>query len=242
MTLSLREKILVYLLVLVLAVFCIYKFAYTSVAADYESNRTTYEDLSQQYELQEQQVARYADIDATLASAKEEASRAAEAFFPSLEPENLSLWLDGYIRRAGFTVGSITIADPAVATIGGVSSAASDYSYPIRDYAAAFLLPQDGAEETDMAQPDAGAPAAGQDKEAVPENSVLSTVVNLSLAGPAAAVDSFCDEIKNCGKTVMIRAMRYSPETGEDGGGEKFIVNITLVFYAVPKASDDVFR
>jgi hypothetical protein len=243
MTLSLREKILIYLLVLVLAVFSIYKFVYTYVSADYETNKTMLVSLTQQNNLRRELYTKYAAIDTTIAEAAEKADQAADPFFPSLEPEKLNLWLDGYVSKAGLALGSIIISEPTVAPIGEVSNITYDYNYPIKDYADAFLLPQDNPEDAAAsdAPSDDGAVPADQSEEGMQEDAVLGSIVNISLSGPVSGLNTFSDEILSCGKTVMIRSMSYSYGTDADADADQAAISLTLVFYAVPKAADPVF-
>ncbi len=244
MTLSLREKILLYILALLLSMFLIYKFVYVKAAAEYASNKQIYAELSKQYEFMRNLSSRYGNINEDLKLAKDRAAKSAAPFFSSPDAEKINLWLNKIIVKHGLTVISVKLSEPKIAPVDEPGRNAGSPSYPLLAYYEAFTSPGKGA-ETPASKPASSAPPAqtpaGQSKSA-PADSVLSVSATLSMKGPVAAVTAFCGDVLNSGKTAAVRAIAYSFETENDRQNNYATISATLVFYSVPKASDDAIK
>lgn len=118
MTLNLREKILVFLLGIVVVLFVGIKLLITPALATLSLHTQTLLDMQTRQNIARMNLATASKLDNTVKKAASAADAAAANILPSVDNERLNLWLLGLTSANGLTVNSIKFATPVVTEIG----------------------------------------------------------------------------------------------------------------------------
>ena len=233
MKLSAREKILVMILAVVVVLGGGIRFLAVPAYQDLKDKTSQLTELAIKQAAAQASVKAAAGIPKNLDAAKKKASEASKPFFPSLDSDQLQLWVTNITTEKGLAVGNLSVSSPAVDSFKGKGNAASAViDYPIRDYASAFKGGNAGAQAAQQSGRQSAAQSAGGKTE-LSGSSVLKASVSMSLTGTYADILEWLDALSGSGRTVKVAQIGL----GQNTNG-KLSVSVVLDCYGVEKIDD----
>lgn len=255
MILSAREKILLFLLALVIVVTGGMKFLVNPALDRMASRRARLAQALAEGETASRNVQTAVRMSADVQSALAAADSAASALLPSTASDKLNVWFLSMARQNGLTLTGIRFGDPVATDIrsaGSGSRPAGAASSQTQEDDIAYQLRTDAEEFRGTASaPSAVSGPASSAASSVSSVSSTSSAassaaraqllekdVTLSLSGPESGFLGLLDAIKKSGRTV--RVVSYST-TVQNGSGTATVV-VQCFGAEKPDDSDSLFR
>jgi len=244
MSLSVREKVLVFLLIIAALIFVGVKYLISPVQLSGQNNKNKIIDLFTQQQVVAQKVAVARTADSNLQKQLASANSAAAAILPQPENELINVWAVNLAQKSGLVVTTISLSKPAVTDIGtktgggGTSQAGQTQNdnYLLKDYMNTY---KNGSEKGSTASSSAPSTSASSattsgSSSATGEGGLLCISVSINLTGTTFnQCQAFLDDVKNCGKTAIITT--YS--CAQDTTGH-YIVSAIIDCYGAEKLND----
>ena len=244
MSLSVREKVLVFLLIIAALIFVGVKYLISPVQLSGQNNKNKIIDLFTQQQVVAQKVAVVRAADSNLQKQLASANSAAAAILPQPENELINVWAVNLAQKSGLVVTTISLSKPAVTDIGtktgggGTSQAGQTQTdnYLLKDYMNTY---KNGSEKGSTASSSAPSTSASSatasgSSSATLEGGLLCISVSINLTGTTFnQCQAFLDDVKNCGKTAIITT--YS--CAQDTTGH-YIVSAIIDCYGAEKLND----
>lgn len=235
MTLNLREKILVFLLGIVVVLFVGIKLLITPAFTTLSVHTQTLLDMQTKQDIARTNLATASKLDSTVKKAATAADTAAASILPSVDNERLNLWLLGLTAANGLSVNSIKFSTPAVTDIGQTTTTqqssgsgsqvttANTLTYLLKTYAEEFKghTVSSGTAGNSTASKSTSATAQSNSASQTTKStgssssatgSLLSEDVTLQLTGNYGGFKALLDTIKNSGKTVQVTKLDITPQ------------------------------
>ena len=225
MILSAREKILLFLLALVLVIAGGTKFLVNPTVDRLVARRSELAQMQSRRQSASQNVRDAGSVPAGVQSALTKADSSASALLPSVASDQLNAWFLKLAQQNGLTLVSIQFDNPVATDIhsAGTSSrtnvsAASqpkddDIAYQLRMYAEEYRgtsssTSRASSSQTASARSGAAGSTSSQTSAASASSSaqpqLLERTATLGLSGPQSGILGFLDAIKQSGRTVRV--------------------------------------
>jgi Tfp pilus assembly protein PilO len=225
MSLSVREKILVFLLIIAALVFIGIKYLVTPAMQDAANGKAKLSDLFNQQVVVQQKVAAAKSADSNLQKELATANSAASAILPQPDNELLNVWIVNLVQGSGLNVTTVSFSQAAVTDITPQNNTASNTQagstggYLLKDYADSYksVSPSSGA----------GSQAAAT------EGGLLCVNVTINMTGTYDQAKAFLDAVKNCGKTAIVNAFTCSVDNNK-----VYTISAVIACYGAEKLDD----
>lgn len=255
MTLSAREKILLFVLAIVLILFVGIRYLVLPSFKSYTADLQKLDGLMQKQQQTQNAVSQARTVGERERQALQKAESAASPLLPSADSDLLNVWAVKLMEDAGLKVTSITLAPatsvdiaPSGSGAAGTSSAVPGLpGYKLGDYAETYkgTAPKaaggtssaasspSSASSSASGTSSASSSAAGGSKE----GTVLNVNISASMTGTYAQASAFLDAVKNCGKTAVVTSFTCT------GSGAAVTFDAVISCYAAEKLdnSDTTF-
>lgn len=223
MTLSPNEKMLLFLLAILVVIFAGTKLLVNPAMSRLETDRATLTQLQTEQDLARWNLQTAGQMPSRISKALKSANAAASSLFPSMDNSHLNLWFLQLAGRSGLTLTSIGFSSPVALDIrslssggsGGTTQAAGDQqdspdsiSYLLRTYAQNYQ----GSGASAVSGGSSVVGSSGKYPAALLEKDVTVT-----LTGSSTGVTGFLDAIRGSGRTARI--VSYSSTVPVNGTG-----------------------
>ena len=231
MSLSVREKVLVFLLIIAALVFVGIKYLVMPAVQDAARDKTKLSDLFNQQVIVQQKVSVAKGADSNLQKELATANSAASAILPQPNSELLNVWIVNLVQNSGLTVTTVSFTQATVTDIGAQNGTASNSQpspgttgrYLLKDYADSYNGVSSGAatssavssgtSSSGTASAASSSSSAGV-QAAATEGGLLSVSVTVDMTGKTYdQVKNFLDAVKNSGKTAIVTTFSCSKDT-----------------------------
>ncbi|HEX3026621.1 MAG TPA: hypothetical protein VHR42_05280 [Clostridia bacterium] len=257
MTLTSREKKLLFVLALVVILVGGFRFLVLPAYSKFNTENENFSTLLARQLIAKGNLAAAGTIDSGLQKKLSDVDSSASALFPSLSNDQLNIWILDLTAKNGLSVSSIKFGSPYVTEIskdniknadsstsgstsaGQNQTAAGDLNYLLKKYAQGYkgsstsavpATTSGSSSSSSSAQSGASSQQAG--------NSLVGEQIKISMTGSFAQANSFLDAVKNSKKTVLVSSFSCSPK------GSTLTIDATLLFYGAekPDSSDKTFQ
>jgi len=195
MTLNVREKILIYVLVIVLVLFGGIKLIVMPISQGYLTDSAALFTLTQQKNKAQNDVLLSKQIDVSKQTVLSEAIKSSQLFYPSLSNEYLNVLAVNLALSNGFTVYSIRFSAAGGSSTAAIGAISPDGNYLLKNLAEQFNNAVSGIKS----QVAAVKPADG--------SVVVARDVTLNMTGTSYTnIKGFLSAVKLSGKTVIVTA------------------------------------
>jgi hypothetical protein len=226
MSLSVREKVLVFLLIIAALVFVGIKYIVTPVLQDSAKDKAKLSDLFNQQLIVQQKIAVAKGADANLQKEMEKANSAASAILPQPDSALLNVWIVNLVQSSGLSVTTVSFTPATVTDTGAQNGTASNSQpspgttgrYLLKDYADSYNGVSSGAATSSAASSGTSSAASSSSsagvQAAATEGGLLSVSVTVDMTGKTYdQVKNFLDAVKNSGKTAIVTTFSCSKDT-----------------------------
>jgi hypothetical protein len=240
MSLSVREKILVYLLVIAVIVFIGVKYLDMPAVRANNADSARAENLLTQQDTAQQKVVAVQNSSSSLEKALASANSAASSLLPQPDIDLLNVWVVNLVQSSGLNVTSISFTQPSSTDVGASSttqngtSSAINQDYLLGQYAKGYKgeISNPSATSENNSTSSSAATTSGA------IGGVLGVNVTMALTGNYNQAKAFLDIVKNSGKTVIVTSFGCSVS------GSTYSINATLQCFGAekPDSSDGTFN
>lgn len=232
MTLNLREKILVFVLSIVVVLFIGVKLLLTPAFGALSLHTQTLLDMQTKQAIARANLSATTKLNSNIQKAAAAADSAAASILPSVDNAQLNLWILGLTGQSGLTLSAVKFSDSTVTDIGSDSTsqqssgsssqsgssngqqttAANKLTYLLKTYAEGYksntLTNNKTTASNGTTAPKSGASAlqnsSGAQAAKGATGALLREDVTLELSGTYDGVKAFLDAVQNSGKTVRV--------------------------------------
>jgi Tfp pilus assembly protein PilO len=255
LNISMREKILLFVLGLVAICFLGIQFLIMPAADSLGNNSATLMQTQVQVAQAQADVAQAKNAPSSLSKALSEATQSASGLLPSLDKPSLHIWIFGIAKDKGLTVKSAVISDPISATPGTAIStgnsgggtgtatnaaASSEVAYNLKTYAEAYTGNKgntaSSSASTSSGTSASSSTAVGTSGAVIGDAMMVS--VDMEMTGTYAQANAFLDAVKKTKRYVSVSGFSYKIKD------KKLTFDVTLQCYAAQKldSSDNLFN
>ena len=252
MSLSVREKILLFLLAIIAIAFLGLKFLIFPLYQQNVKNYNRLKGLTVSQETAAQKVSGAKSASSNLQKEEAKAVSTATSILPEPQNYQLNVWVVNLAQSTGLAVNSISFSSPVAADITATASntnnsnnsssvtANSVSDYLMREYAQSYLTgsasSSSNASNTSSASSAIGSPSS----KSSATGGLLKISVNLEMTGQnIGQVEQFLNAVKNSKKTVVVTTIDSSMQQDKT-----YSVNATIDCYGAEKLdnSDTTFK
>jgi hypothetical protein len=246
MSLSAREKILMFLLLIAALVFIGLKYLVMPAIQAETKDKAKLADLFDQQSVVQQKVAVAKGASSGLQKQLEKADSAASAILPQPNSELLNAWIVNLAQSSGLTVTTVSLAQATVTDIGAQNGAAassqttsgSTGNYLLKDYADSYNGVSSGNSSAPAASSSSSSGSTAS-QAASTEGGLLRVSFTVDMTGKTYdQAKSFLDAVKNSKKTAVVTTFSCA----KDPSGA-YIVSAVITCYGAEKLdnSDSTF-